>query len=92
MNKLMTALCVLLLAALVMPAFAGDTAGEWLTDMDAARKVAGEKNLPILALFTGTDWCIWCKRLDAEILSQTDFKNYASGSLVLLKLDFPRKS
>ena len=91
MNKLTISLCVLLLATMVAPAFAVEGDGGWLTDMDAARKLSAEKNLPILTLFTGSDWCIWCKRLEGEILSQDDFKSYASASLVLLKLDFPRK-
>ncbi len=40
--------------------------------------------------FTGSDWCGWCKRLEQEILSQSQFENYARENLVLLEVDFPR--
>ena len=63
----------------------------WLTDYNKAKEVAKKKGLPILVDFTGSDWCIWCIRLDENILSKKDFVTYANDNLVLLKLDFPRK-
>ena len=42
----------------------------WLTDFEEAKKQAAEKNLPILADFSGSDWCGWCIRLDQEVFSQ----------------------
>ena len=41
--------------------------------------------------FTGSDWCGWCKRLEAEILGTPEFRDFARESLVLVKLDFPRR-
>ena len=41
--------------------------------------------------FTGSDWCGYCIRLDKEILSKPQFKDYASKNLVLLEIDFPRR-
>ena len=41
--------------------------------------------------FTGSDWCGWCVRLEKEVFSQPEFKDYASKNLVLLELDFPRR-
>lgn len=64
----------------------------WLTDYNKAKEVAKEKGLPILVDFTGSDWCIWCIRLDENILSKKDFVEYANKNLVLLKVDFPRKT
>ncbi|HQB49632.1 MAG TPA: thioredoxin family protein [Candidatus Cloacimonas sp.] len=63
--------------------------GEWLTDWDQAIAVAKKQKLPILVDFTGSDWCIWCKKLDSEVFSKEEFINYAKKNLVLLKLDFP---
>ncbi len=61
----------------------------WLTNYEEATKLAAETNRPILADFTGSDWCIWCKRLDAEVFRTRQFKKWASENVVLLELDYP---
>jgi protein disulfide-isomerase len=63
----------------------------WLTDFEQAKKAAAEKKLPILADFSGSDWCGWCIKLDKEVFSQKEFKEYAKNNLVLFLADFPRK-
>jgi thioredoxin-related protein len=67
-------------------------AGRWEDDFAKAKKEAAEKGLPILMDFTGSDWCIWCKRLDKEVFSTSEFKKYARKNLVLFVADFPRQS
>jgi thioredoxin-related protein len=62
----------------------------WMTDFEAAKAKAKEKNLPILIDFSGSDWCGWCIKLDKEVFSQTAFKTYAAENLVLMLADFPR--
>ena len=62
----------------------------WLTDFNAAKKMAAEKHLPILANFSGSDWCEWCVTLDQEVFSQEAFMTYASSNLVLFVADFPQ--
>lgn len=62
---------------------------KWLTKMDKAKKEAEETGLPILVLFTGTEWCPYCIKLENEVFEKKDFKDFADKSLVLLKLDFP---
>ena len=42
--------------------------------------------------FSGSDWCIWCIKLMDEVFDKEEFKAYAKDNLVLLNLDFPRKS
>jgi len=42
----------------------------------------------VFLFFTGSDWCGWCKRLEEEILTTSEFKNYAKEKLILVKLDF----
>lgn len=81
------------LVALVVASFAIQSAAQedgWFTKYEDAVKVAKEKNLPILADFTGTDWCIWCKRLKAEVFDKDEFKAWAKEKVVLLEVDFPR--
>ena len=82
----------LLLAALifVMP-LSSCNAFEWRTDLAAAASDAQTGQKLILLNFSGSDWCGWCKRLEAEVLDTEEFKTYASGNLVLVKLDFPRR-
>jgi protein disulfide-isomerase len=63
----------------------------WGTDFAAAKKAAASQKKPILALFTGSDWCIWCVRLEEEIFSQAAFKKYATEQYVLFMADFPQK-
>lgn len=63
---------------------------EWLTNYDVAKAQAKSENKLVLLDFTGSDWCGWCKRLNAEVFSKPSFQDYASKNLVLLELDFPR--
>jgi len=62
----------------------------WLNDYKRAQQEAKTNNKFLLLDFTGSDWCGWCKKLDKEILSQSQFKDYARENLVLLEVDFPR--
>lgn len=78
------AVCVVCLSMVV---YAGQE--EWLTDIKAAKELARDKNLPILADFAGTDWCGWCIKLDQEVFSQDAFKAYAKTNLVLFLADYP---
>jgi thioredoxin-related protein len=62
----------------------------WFNDYKKAQQEAKANNKFLLLDFTGSDWCGWCKKLDSEILSQSQFENYARENLVLLEVDFPR--
>lgn len=61
----------------------------WGQDYQAALDKAKKTNTPILMNFSGSDWCKWCKKLDAEVFSQDAFKQYAGKNLVLLLIDKP---
>jgi len=64
----------------------------WLTDYTAALAQAKAKNKPVLIDFTGSDWCGWCIKLDKEVFNTDEFKTYAAKNLVLLKVDFPKRT
>lgn len=87
---------VTILAAMVAvaePAATKSTvAANWLTSYEKAKAQALERHVPILADFSGSDWCGWCIRLDKEVFSEPLFKNYATTNLVLLLVDFPRRT
>ena len=63
---------------------------DWQTNLEKAIAEAKTENKTVLVNFTGSDWCIWCKRLSSEVFQQKDFKNYAEKNLILVKLDFPK--
>lgn len=64
---------------------------KWYDNFEEAAKVSKQTNKPILANFTGSDWCGWCIRLDKEVFSQKEFKKWANENVVLLTVDFPRR-
>jgi protein disulfide-isomerase len=70
--------------------FAGESL--WFEDIEKARAVARETNKLMLLDFSGSDWCIWCKRLKKEVFSKSAFQAYAKDNLVLVNLDFPQFS
>jgi thiol:disulfide interchange protein len=58
---------------------------EWLTSMDAAMETAARQNRPMMIDFY-TDWCTWCKRLDAD--TYADKQVIAAGAgFVAVKLN-----
>jgi len=66
-------------------------AQEWLTDFEEAKKAANEKNQNIILVFQGSDWCAPCIKLDKEVWSTDEFKNYAKEHYIMLQADFPRR-
>lgn len=62
----------------------------WITSYEAAKAEAAARKVPILADFSGSDWCGWCVRLEKEVFSKDEFRQYAEKNLVLLLVDFPR--
>lgn len=64
---------------------------EWLTDMTQASTLASEQHHNIILVFQGSDWCAPCMKLEQEIWSSEEFRDYASDHYILVKADFPRK-
>lgn len=63
----------------------------WHVDVDEAYKESQKTGKPIMANFTGSDWCKWCKRLSAAVFVKPEFKKWAKENVVLLELDFPKR-
>ena len=87
MKKVILSLFIVATVMAAIPAMASGNG--WLTNFDEAKEEAAAKNLPILADFSGSDWCGWCIKLDKEVFSKASFKAYAKKNLVLLLVDFP---
>ena len=94
MNHIKTTIAILFLSfgyLLPQPASAQTKDSlTWYTDLKQANEVSKATGKPIFALFTGSDWCIWCKRLQQNVFAKPEFIEWAKKNVVLLELDFPR--
>ncbi len=72
-----------------IPSSGSTTPKGWYDDYDTALKAAQTAQKKLFVLFTGSDWCGWCKKLKADVLDGKEFKDYASGKLILLYVDSP---
>ncbi len=64
----------------------------WHTNMEKATALANKQKKPLLLFFTGSDWCGWCIRLQKEVLKTPEFAAWAKDNVILVELDFPRRS
>lgn len=64
----------------------------WETNLKKASEVSIKTKKPLLLFFTGSDWCGWCIRLQNEVLKTPDFAKWAKENVVLVELDFPRRT
>jgi protein disulfide-isomerase len=65
---------------------------KWETDINKAIAVSNKSKKPLLLFFTGSDWCGWCIRLQKEVLKTPEFETWAKKNVVLVELDFPRRT
>ena len=64
----------------------------WQTDMNKAMEISKKSKKPLFLFFTGSDWCGWCMRLQNEVFKTPEFKKWATENVVLVELDFPRRT
>jgi thioredoxin-related protein len=80
-------LATLLLAPSAISMGGGDG---WMDDLGPALDKARLEGKDVLVDFTGSDWCGWCIKLDDEVFSKSEFRDWADDRFVLVALDFPR--
>ena len=68
----------------------GDEDPDFTEDAKEAIALAVDQDKDIIFLFTGSDWCPPCKKLEEEVLSEKDFLFEVSKHYVLVKFDFPK--
>ena len=72
------------------PARQEEVAGLLLcANMEEACRVASERHLDILRLFTGDDWCPACRHLESTILSRPEWGRALRGRVVLVREPLP---
>lgn len=64
---------------------------EWNYNFEEAKKLAAEQNKNIVIVFSGSDWCAPCIKLDKNIWQSDVFKKESAKEWVIVKADFPRK-
>ena len=88
----MKKLLVVLLVALSLNGFAQQKELVWHTDVNKAIELSVKTEKPLFMFFTGSDWCGWCKRLVKEVFIKPEFAAWATKNVVLVELDFPRRT
>ncbi len=63
-----------------------------MTDFEIVQSQARINNRPIMLIFSGSDWCSWCVKLEQEVFSQPEFKAWAQDHVIPLQVDFPRRT
>ena len=65
-------------------------AANWSTNYTATLSKAAKSNKKVLVLFTGSDWCGFCIRLEKNVLSKKDFDKVVKDKYLLVKLDLTK--
>jgi thioredoxin-related protein len=63
----------------------------WRTDFEKAKQAAKAENKLVLLKFSGSDWCVPCRKMEKDVFSQNTFAQYADKNLVMVNADFPRQ-
>lgn len=58
---------------------------------DTTRCADTTATLPVLLIFSGSDWCQPCIRFEKQVLSDSAFLSFAQTSLNVVKADFPQR-
>ena len=63
----------------------------WKTNLEEAKNQAANENKNILVVFSGSDWCAPCMKLEKIVWKSDAFKTEAEKKWVLVRADFPKK-
>ena len=68
------------------------TSTTWFESYENAHRESLRTGKPILAVFTGSDWCPPCIGLKKNVFKSPEFQTWSAENVVLLELDFPKKT
>lgn len=66
-------------------------AQNWKLNIDEAKALAAKEDKNIILVFSGSDWCAPCIKLDKNIWQSAEFKAEAERNWILVRADFPKK-
>lgn len=64
---------------------------QWHENFNEAAQLSASTGKPMFVLFTGSDWCTWCIKLENESLATSEFAQQLGDKLIFVKLDFPAR-
>jgi thioredoxin-related protein len=67
------------------------SAQNWGSDLSEVKATASQEDKQILLVFSGSDWCAPCMKLEKNVWQTEVFKKHSKDNLVLLKADFPSR-
>ena len=76
---------------IILVLFFSPVQAAWFNNFEAAQAKAVQEQKDMLLVFSGSDWCHWCQKLQQEVFSQEQFTQEAEKSFVLVEIDFPRQ-
>mgnify|MGYP000439085428 CR=1 FL=1 len=83
MKQCITVLLILLSTSL--------SAQIWTSTWEQALQKANVEEKKIVLVFSGSDWCIPCIKLEKEVWMNEAFIAYAEETLILYRADFPKR-
>ncbi len=57
-----------------------------------ATEASQKDGKPICLFFTGSDWCIWCIRMEKQIVGTSEFASFSRQNLHMVQIDFPQST
>lgn len=66
-------------------------AQDWKYNFEEAKTEAQSESKNIVIIFSGSDWCAPCMKLERNIWNSEEFKKESAEKWVLVKANFPRK-
>ena len=88
-----TPLAILLVLIVATDLFANEgnegDAKTWNT-YHSAMQMSRQTGRPVMLVFSGSDWCSWCRRLESEVLRTQQFSTWAEANVLAVYVDFPQ--
>ncbi|MBN8566839.1 MAG: thioredoxin family protein [Flavobacteriales bacterium] len=66
-------------------------AQNWQTNFEEAKILDQKENKNIVLVFSGSDWCAPCMKLEKNIWMSPEFQTETQNSWIIYKADFPKK-
>lgn len=66
-------------------------AQNWQTNFEEAKVLAQKENKNIVLVFSGSDWCAPCMKLEKNIWMSQEFQTESQNNWITYKADFPKK-
>ncbi len=76
----MQKLLIITIAVIHTPSFFSEAAKlaelKWTESYEQAAQQSKTESKPIVLFFTGSDWCVWCTRLEKEVFDTQELSTH----------------